>query len=365
MNILNISMSPPSYEQATLPIACGGLGLRLATEIALVGYLSSVCATKETARLLLPPCFAETTNDLWESACAQWKVLASQNSIPENPIYQSTWDKELYEHKQQELLLSASSDEEKARLLAVSSQSASDWLHAIPIPSLGLKLDPMSLRVACGLRLGSKLCHPHKCICGVMVESNGRHGLACNNQLGRRSRHDNINDLVRRALVQAKVPATNEPYGISRKDQKRPDGLTLITWKFGKCLIWDATVVDTLCQSYINKTSKSPGSAANARETYKNSYYAELEKDYIFIPIGIETFGSWGIEGHKLIKTIGRKLMEVTGEKRSSFFLFQSISMAIQRGNAISVLGTVPRTEGLDEIFEFITTQSSKGEEES
>ena len=57
--------------------------------------------------------------------------------------------------------------------------------------------------------------------------------------------------------------------------------------------------------------------------------------------------------------------MEVTGEKRSSFFLFQSISMAIQRGNAISVLGTVPRTEGLDEIFEFITTQSSKGEEES
>ena len=34
--------------------------------------------------------------------------------------------------------------EERARLLAVSSQSASDWLHAIPIPSLGLKLDPMS-----------------------------------------------------------------------------------------------------------------------------------------------------------------------------------------------------------------------------
>ena len=49
---------------------------------------------------------------------------------------------------------------------------------------------------------------------------------------------------------------------------------------------------------------------------------------------------------------------------RTNYF-FQSISMAIQRGNAISVLGTVPHTEGLDEIFEFVTTQSSTSEEES
>ena len=39
VNILNISFSQQSYEQATLPVANGGLGLRLATEIALVGYL--------------------------------------------------------------------------------------------------------------------------------------------------------------------------------------------------------------------------------------------------------------------------------------------------------------------------------------
>ena len=53
------------------------------------------------------------------------------------------------------------------------------------------------------------------------------------------------------------------------------------------------------------------------------------------------------------------KVMEETGEKHSSFYLFQSISMAIQRGNASCVLGTVPRAEGLEEIFEFVTNSIS------
>ena len=48
-------------------------------------------------------------------------------------------------------------------------------------------------------------------------------------------------------------------------------------------------------------------------------------------------------------------VMEETGEKRSSFYLFQNISIAIQRGNASCVLGTIPHSEGLDEIFEFVT----------
>ena len=76
------------------------------------------------------------------------------------------------------------------------------------------------------------------------------------------------------------------------------------------------------------------------------------------MPIGIETFGAWGPEGMKLIQSIGRIVAEATGEKRSTSFIFQRISMAIQRGNASCVLGTVPRSEGLEEIFEFETTDS-------
>ena len=56
-------------------------------------------------------------------------------------------------------------------------------------------------------------------------------------------------------------------------------------------------------------------------------------------------------------KTIGAKMKEAIGERKSTFFLTQSISMAIQRGNASCVLATVPHLEGLEEIFEFVTTQ--------
>ena len=52
-----------------------------------------------------------------------------------------------------------------------------------------------------------------------------------------------------------------------------------------------------------------------------------------------------------MIKSIGKKIQDQTGEKRSTFYLFQSISMAIQRGNAVSVLGTTKPGEKLNEIF--------------
>ena len=149
-----------------------------------------------------------------------------------------------------------------------------------------------------------------------------------------------------------------EPSSLSRTDGKRPDGLTLTTWKEGKCLIWDVTIADTVCQSYVTQCSQNSSAAANIREEAKISKYKNLANDYHFAPIGIETLGAWGAYGHKLVKSIGRRIMEVTGEKRSASFLFQRISMAIQRGNASCVLGTVPHSEGLDEVFEFVSNQS-------
>ena len=69
------------------------------------------------------------------------------------------------------------------------------------------------------------------------------------------------------------------------------------------------------------------------------------------VPIAVETLGSWGPEGLRLIKSLGKKIQDLTGEKKSTFYLFQSISVAIQRGNAASILGTVKTGKKLDEIF--------------
>ena len=69
------------------------------------------------------------------------------------------------------------------------------------------------------------------------------------------------------------------------------------------------------------------------------------------MPVACETLGSWAPAGKKFIQDIGKRIEETTGEKRSTSFLFQAISIAIQRGNAASVAGTIASAKKLDEIY--------------
>ena len=61
-----------------------------------------------------------------------------------------------------------------------------------------------------------------------------------------------------------------------RTDGKRPDGVTLLPWKQGKCITWDVTVSDTLAQSYVQDTSQTPGAAAEAAAERKINKYLLL-----------------------------------------------------------------------------------------
>ncbi|CAH2268951.1 jg6978 [Pararge aegeria aegeria] len=91
-------------------------------------------------------------------------------------------------------------------------------------------------------------------------------GLSCSRSAGRFSRHSTINDIIRRSLATAHVPAVLEPIGLARSDGKRPDGMTLIPWRLGRSLVWDATCVDTLAASHIQATSSMVGAAATSAE---------------------------------------------------------------------------------------------------
>ena len=148
-----------------------------------------------------------------------------------------------------------------------------------------------------------------------MVESNGRHSLKCKNAIGRKVRHKEVNKLLKCGLDQAKFHSTLEPIGLSRKgDKRRQDGLTFPTWKNGKCLIWDFTCADTLCKLYVKKAVKEAGSAAAGREDKKVDKYSNLSHHYLFVPMGIETYGAYGPQGIKLFKQISKKIQDATGE---------------------------------------------------
>ena len=210
-----------------------------------------------------------------------------------------------------------------------------------------------SFRIAIALRLGCKIYHQHTCICGSISDSFGHHALSCIKSAGRFSRHSTLNDIIRRALSSSGVPAILEPHGISRSDGKRPDGLTLIPWKKGKSLMWDATCVNTVSASYLPITSQSSGSAAELAVMHKKNKYRALVDNFIFIAFAVETFGPWCREALDLVSEIGKQLRVLTCDPRATEFLRQRISIAIQIGNATSILGTIPASSSLDEIFYF------------
>ncbi len=65
----------------------------------------------------------------------------------------------------------------------------------------------------------------------------------------------------------------------------------------------------------------------------------------------METLGPFGEEALALVEDLGKRLIESTGEPRSCVYFIQRISIAIQRGNAASILATVPTSSKLQEIF--------------
>jgi hypothetical protein len=154
------------------------------------------------------------------------------------------------------------------------------------------------------------------------------------------ARHHHINDLIWHALNRAGIPSIKEPAGLSRSDGKRPDGLTLIPWQGGKSLIWDVTVADILAASHLATTSRLTGGAAESASDKKDSKYSSLTNTYTFMPIAFETMGPLSSKALSFLAELGRRISAVSGDPRESSFLFQRISIAIQRFNCICFKGS-------------------------
>ena len=67
---------------------------------------------------------------------------------------------------------------------------------------------------------------------------------------------------------------------------------------------------------------------------------------YHFVPIAIETLGSLGDEAMQFFRDVGRRIAAETEEPRSLH-----VSVAVQRGNAACVIGTVRQDCSWDDIF--------------
>ena len=58
-----------------------------------------------------------------------------------------------------------------------------------------------------------------------------------------------------------------------------------------------------------------------------------------------EILGVWGSCASSLVQWIGSWVMEQSGDNRATQFFIQKVAIDVQRGNAASVIATIPSTQ--------------------
>ena len=76
--------------------------------------------------------------------------------------------------------------------------------------------------------------------------------------------------------------------------------------------------------------------------------YAELSATYEFQPVAVETHGLLSVSSVSFLVDLGRKISERTGEPIKVQFLFQRISVLIQRFNSVLFHETFPVEDDTD-----------------
>ena len=72
----------------------------------------------------------------------------------------------------------------------------------------------------------------------------------------------------------------------------------------------------------MDTTSTTAGAAADRAAANKRTKYAVLEQTHVFVPVAIETMGSWNNDSLNFVRSIGKKLTDVTGDPLETLVTF-------------------------------------------
>ena len=341
--ILNVNFYDTQWLQATLPVRNGGIGLRTTSTLATSAFLASAASTEAFQQAFLPPSHSNAADKTRNLTVDAWISLSS--SASHEPCFQriqKAWNGPVVKSVMDRIALSANSDVDHAILKVATAPHSGDWLHAAPIASVGLKLMDKEIRISVAKRLRVWTCTPHTCICGKLADARGLHGLSCRKSTPRHQRHAMLTDIIWRAIKRAEIPANRNQQDSSQvviNAQMEP------LWSRGR------------------KANRSHGTSpflipSLTRTSIWHHRKQELQLDkrhrrrtpttltsplLIFYPIAIETACSWDVQALEVIEEIGRWVTEATEDPKETMYLFQRLSMAIQRGNALSFFNTVDK----------------------
>ena len=292
----------------------------------------------ELAREILAPRLQDFSDPCIQTAIESWSDDCDHPSpSPPASHQQKAWHTPRVEATYRSLLDLATDGQTRACLLAVKCRETGAWLNGLPVASLVLRLDDEAVRIAVGLRPGLPVCRSHHCVhCGFIVVELGAQGLSCQFSKGWDPRHTGVNNVIKRSLDATQISSNLEPSDLYRSDEKRPDGASIVPWKEGRVLVWDATCPDTLAHSYQQIAVREAGSVAAEAERSKRFKYANLNFSYFFVPVAVETLRVIGPESHAFLWDLAGRVRRATREPLARQYILQHLSVTVQRGNAIA-----------------------------
>jgi len=100
---------------------------------------------------------------------------------------------------------------------------------------------------------------------------------------------------------------------------------------------WCITEVSTLAQSYLNASGHYAAGAAELAVSPKQAQLFLSPQSFLLVPIALETLGEISPCSLDFLTEVTRRSSADTGDARDTAFLFQRISVALQRFDAVHI----------------------------
>ena len=159
---------------------------------------------------------------------------------------------------------------------------------------------------------------------------------------GRHPRHSLLNDIIWRALQRAQIPSIKEPTGLVPNSDLRPTGTSTLPWARGRCLASPDVTRPTRSPSLTFRPRLGARARRRPRQRLrKRPSTPPCPPHTCLFPLAFKTLGAWGEQVKIFVAQLGRRITEVTGDARKTDFLRQRLAVAIQRGNALAIRGSL------------------------
>ena len=349
--ILGTPIGERTWQQAKLPVAMGGMGLRGAQDHAPAAHAASVLSSQLLVQDLVGPRDGDSlalSNELLAALSEAQGEVASIGDLA--GLTQRMLSVKV---DQQQLCLleeQVAEDEtrEKARLASLSLPHSGDWLNCAPMRALGLHLRPPEFILAAKYRLGLPIFDQEGPCPACLRHSDalGDHAFCCGVGGERISRHNALRDAFYDTAVRAGLGPTREGRFLLPGDDRRPADVLLPHWDAGRDGALDVTVIHPFQAATLAQAALDPGHALQFAYDRKVRGAAEdcQRQGISFLPLVVESMGGWHATAERQVKKLGSCLARHTGQSEGEAIshLWGRLGILLQRGNAAILGNRVP-----------------------